>query len=222
MGIEGADAACQKDADVWFQGRTFRAWISTSTESALARVGQGPWFVGSERLGTAADLAANQLGTPFNRSATGSVFATGEYAWTGTVSGGTAASVTCADWTSKDVGLTGLVGQINYAGEEWTVATIATTMAIFTAWSSSRFGQPSCIRRLADGRNSPSVCADIPHLRVSSCGAPNIVEVFAAENHHILEFHGCKCNTRRIVRFSGCRGDLLCAAVVRRPSCPGA
>ncbi len=126
MGVVGADAACQKDADVWFQGHTFRAWISTSTEGALARVGQGPWFVGSERLGTAAELAANQLGTPFNRSATGSVFATGEYAWTGTVSGGTAASTTCADWSSKDLGLTGLVGQINYAGEKWTAATTPT------------------------------------------------------------------------------------------------
>ena len=126
MGVEGADAACKKDADIWFQGHTFRAWISTSTESALARVGQGPWFVGSERLGTAADLAASQLGTQFNRSATGSVFATGEYVWTGTVSGGVAASVTCADWTSKDLGLNGEVGQINFAGEKWTAATTPT------------------------------------------------------------------------------------------------
>jgi hypothetical protein len=54
------------------------------------------------------------------------VFATGEYAWTGTVSGGGAAFVTCADWTSKDPSLTGEMGQINYAGAQWTASTTPT------------------------------------------------------------------------------------------------
>ena len=47
-----------------------------------------------------------------------------------------------------------------------------------------------------------------------------------AEDHDILEFHGCKCNACRIVGLSGWLGastfDRLCAAVVRRPSCPRA
>lgn len=121
-GVAAADAACQKDADVWFSGRHFRAWISTSTESALARVGSGPWFLGTDRLGTTTELAANALGTSFNRTATGSAFATGEYVWTGTASGGLAATDTCADWTSADRSMKGEIGQINYSNEKWTAS----------------------------------------------------------------------------------------------------
>ena len=125
VGVAGA-AACKKDADIWFPGRTFHAWLSTSTEDALARVGQGPWFVGTERLGTVTDLAMNRFGTPFNRTATGSGFATGEYVWTGTASGGIAAPMTCADWTNKSPTLMGEIGPINYAADRWTASTTPT------------------------------------------------------------------------------------------------
>ena len=126
MGVEGADGACQKDADVWFQGRTFRAWISTSTESALARVGQGPWFVGSERLGTAARFR----GQPARYA----VQSFGDRL--GVRDGGIRLDrhrqrrhrrvyhVRRLD--QQGLGLTGLVGQINYAGEKWTSATTPT------------------------------------------------------------------------------------------------
>jgi hypothetical protein len=103
------------------------AFLSTTTESALARIGDGPWWVGSSRLGTPADLASSTLGISLNRSSRGSVFATGEYVWTGTASGGTvAAGQTCADWTSKLNTVTGQLGQIGYSLEKWTASTIDT------------------------------------------------------------------------------------------------
>ena len=127
VGLVAADAACNADGALWFNGRTFVALLSTSTESALARIGDGPWWVGQSPLGSPADLASNALRTALNRSSRGSVFANGEYVWTGTANGGTvAAGQTCADWTSKSNAVSGELGQIGYSLEKWTASTIDT------------------------------------------------------------------------------------------------
>lgn len=123
VGVAAADAACNEDGAIGFSGRVFVAWLSTSTGSALARVGAGPWWVGAASLGSAADLAANRLGTAFNRTPTGSAIATGEYVWTGTDSGGGASADTCADWTSLSSTLAGEMGQVGYPDAAWTAAT---------------------------------------------------------------------------------------------------
>jgi hypothetical protein len=122
-GVAAADAACNDDGAIAFSGRLFVAWVSTGTTSALARVGAGPWWLGAVLLGSATDLAANNLGTTFNRTPTGSAVATGEYVWTGTESGGVASADTCADWTSRAMTVTGEMGQVGYAGASWTAAT---------------------------------------------------------------------------------------------------
>jgi len=127
VGLAAADTACNEDGTLWFTGRNFVAFLSTSTESALARIGDGPWWVGGSRLGSPSDLASNTLGTALKSSPTGSVFATGEYVWTGTASGGiVAAAQTCADWTTKSNTVTGQLGQIGYNLEKWTASTIDT------------------------------------------------------------------------------------------------
>ncbi len=44
-GLEGADAICQELARrVGFGHRTWRAFLSTSTENAIDRIGSGPWY----------------------------------------------------------------------------------------------------------------------------------------------------------------------------------
>jgi len=44
-GIEGADAICQEMAKrVGFGNRTWRAFLSTSTQNAIDRIGTGPWY----------------------------------------------------------------------------------------------------------------------------------------------------------------------------------
>jgi len=44
-GLEGADAHCQSLAEAaGSSGKTWRAYLSTSTENAKDRIGSGPWF----------------------------------------------------------------------------------------------------------------------------------------------------------------------------------
>jgi hypothetical protein len=45
VGLEGADAICQEMASrVGFNNRSWRAYLSTSTQNAKDRVGTGPWY----------------------------------------------------------------------------------------------------------------------------------------------------------------------------------
>jgi hypothetical protein len=41
-------------------------------------------------------------------------------------------------------------------------------------------------------------------------------DLIPAEDHDILEFHGCKCNTRRIVGLWG----VWCTCPPKSPRCP--
>jgi hypothetical protein len=44
-GLDGADAHCAKLAEAaGVRGRTWRAYLSTSTASARDRIGSGPWY----------------------------------------------------------------------------------------------------------------------------------------------------------------------------------
>jgi hypothetical protein len=43
-GLEGADATCQALAEAAGSSRTWRAYLSTSTENARDRIGTGPWL----------------------------------------------------------------------------------------------------------------------------------------------------------------------------------
>jgi hypothetical protein len=43
-GLDGADAKCQDLAEAVGSTRTWRAYLSTTEENAVDRIGEGPWF----------------------------------------------------------------------------------------------------------------------------------------------------------------------------------
>jgi hypothetical protein len=103
-GVAAADALCNLLAAQNFPGKTFKAWISTTTTGALTHIGgptAGPWYVGTTFL---ADTTILTQGTVLKAEF---LTETGHQlphvgVWTGTdVDGGIGPS-TCSDWTSAD------------------------------------------------------------------------------------------------------------------------
>jgi hypothetical protein len=115
-GLEGADAHCQSLAEaagVTTQG-TWRAYLSTSEESAKDRIGAGPWFnVKGEKI---ADDVASLHGEGNSISKETALNEKGETVngrgdepnrhdiLTGSMPDGTAAGETCENWTSSGEG----------------------------------------------------------------------------------------------------------------------
>ncbi|WP_437599703.1 hypothetical protein [Sorangium sp. So ce590] len=113
-GIAGADATCQAlAAEVGAGSRTWRAYLSTSTEDARDRIGQGPW-VNAKGVTVAAtlaelhalpggnvDLFVDHQGKPINGQWAGSPTPNEHDVLTGSAADGTALADTCNDWTSS-------------------------------------------------------------------------------------------------------------------------
>jgi hypothetical protein len=103
-GVAAADALCNALAAANFPGKTFKAWISTSTTGALTHIGgptAGPWYVGTTFL---ADTTILTQGTVLKAEF---LTETGHQlphvgVWTGTDVDGGIGSSTCTDWTSAD------------------------------------------------------------------------------------------------------------------------
>jgi hypothetical protein len=132
-GIAGADALCETlaaEANPALASKTWRAYLSTSTENARARIGTGPW------RNAAGAVIANSVEQLHDQAAGGTLDAT----WpvndfgvpldetgaqvpqnvhdilTGSQQDGTlAANATCNDWT-LNAGGTAQVGHTNRAG----------------------------------------------------------------------------------------------------------
>lgn len=115
-GLEGADAHCAKLAEAaGAAGKTWRAYLSTSTVSARDRIGSGPWFNAKNEM-IAADLAAlhgdaNKISKQTGLTEAGeTVKGRGDNPnmhdiLTGSNADGTvAAGMTCEDWTSNGSG----------------------------------------------------------------------------------------------------------------------
>jgi hypothetical protein len=114
-GIEGADAHCAALAEAaGAGGRTWRAYLSTSSEDARDRIGAGPW-VNAEGVEIAADVEAlhgdaNNVTKETALDETGAVVngrgddPNRHDILTGTRADGTAAAETCEDWTSSGEG----------------------------------------------------------------------------------------------------------------------
>jgi hypothetical protein len=120
-GLAAADALCNDEAKDFLTG-TFVAYLSTDSESALARIGDGPWYTGTTLLGTKDDLAHDALKTSI-LSMTGKSPGKGTQVWTGTVSGGaasTTAAATCRSWTSNAPTDEATIGQLDYPNAGWT------------------------------------------------------------------------------------------------------
>jgi hypothetical protein len=114
-GLDGADAYCAQLAEAaGVTGKTWRAYLSTSTENAKDRIGDGPWYnhAGEEIAADVGSLhgADNKVAKSTALDETGAqVNGRGESPnrhdiLTGSMSDGTAAEQTCEDWTASGEG----------------------------------------------------------------------------------------------------------------------
>ncbi|WP_437278800.1 hypothetical protein WME90_47630 [Sorangium sp. So ce375] len=113
-GIDGADTTCQAlAAEVGAGGRTWRAYLSTSTQNARDRIGKGPW-VNAKGVTVAASVEAlhalpggnpelfvDHKGNRINGQWQGSPTPIEHDILTGSAADGTALDDTCNDWTSS-------------------------------------------------------------------------------------------------------------------------
>jgi hypothetical protein len=126
-GLAGADAHCQKLAEATgISGKTWKAYLSTSSENARDRIGQGPWHNAKGEL-IAASLEelhseANKINKQTALTEKGAlVKGRGDEPnmhdiLTGSTPEGTvAAGQTCSDWTSSSEG-SALVGHHDRMG----------------------------------------------------------------------------------------------------------
>jgi len=127
-GLEGADAQCQKLADAaGAGGKTWHAYLSTSSVNARDRIGDGPWHNAKGELiaNTVDELHsdANKLTKQTALTETGgTVNGRGDTPnqhdiLTGSNADGTvAAGMTCEDWTSNASTSKGFVGHHDRIG----------------------------------------------------------------------------------------------------------
>ncbi|MBP7682692.1 MAG: hypothetical protein KBB95_12390 [Deltaproteobacteria bacterium] len=130
-GIAGADAFCQGLADNAGLGRTFRAWISLTTNAASSRItpatvpyvmlvaGQPGVVVADDWT----DLTDGTLDAAIVRTETGDLV-TQDFAWTNTLAAGNAPHdvATCEGWTASDSGEIGIVGMTTGVDSTWSFA----------------------------------------------------------------------------------------------------
>jgi hypothetical protein len=133
-GLEGADAHCEAlAAAVGAGGKTWRAYLSTSTVDARDRIGTGPWYnaAGVEIAASVADLhsADNNLTaeTALNEQGKAPNYLGGDPPaplaqplqhdiLTGTNEDGTASDLTCNDWTDGTANSTATLGHADRLG----------------------------------------------------------------------------------------------------------
>lgn len=123
-GLAAGDARCNEAAQAAFPGRTFKAWLSTTSTSAASRlVGLGPWYVGDAYLASLAELKTANLHTPLHQDPSGAAVGAPLGVWTGTDIDGTYALSACSDWTSAASNVSGEIGTGGGGGTAWTYAT---------------------------------------------------------------------------------------------------
>ncbi len=121
-GLAGGDAICDAQASAASLGGTWVAWLSTSTVDAKDRLapGSGPFVRAAGTPGTIAndiaDLTDSSLAIEILNDENGNVVDTDVY--TGTLSDGTAASVTCNEWTDGAGSV--IFGHSNRSNGAWT------------------------------------------------------------------------------------------------------
>jgi len=129
-GLSGADAHCQSLAQaVDAGGRTWRAYLSTSTVDARDRIGEGPWFnVRGEMIAESvadlhSDSHSNNLTaeTAINEQGNSPNYIGGPQplehdVLTGTNTDGTASEMTCSNWTDGTAGSTAMLGHADRMG----------------------------------------------------------------------------------------------------------
>ena len=126
-GLAGADALCQRLAEAaGATGKTWRAYLSTASESARDRIGSGPWHNANGVLIAATlddlhDPAKNMISKETGLTETGqTVKGRGDQPnehdiLTGSNADGTANENTCGDWTLNGEG-SAMVGHHDRVG----------------------------------------------------------------------------------------------------------
>lgn len=123
-GLAAGDARCHEAASATFPGRTFVAWLSTTSASAASRLaGGGPWYVGATYLGGVNELTTGTLKTALAKAPNGAAVPAPLGVWTGTEGDGTANAARCIDWTSILNADAAEIGTSGAAGIFWTYAT---------------------------------------------------------------------------------------------------
>jgi hypothetical protein len=146
-GLEGADAHCAALAEAaGVTGRTWAAYLSTSTEAARDRIGSGPW-ANAEGVVIAESVEAlhgegNNISKETALDETGAVVnGRGDEPnrhdiLTGSLPDGTAAEQTCEDWTSAGAETAGMVGHHDRMGLDDSEAA--------RSWNSSHASRGGC------------------------------------------------------------------------------
>jgi hypothetical protein len=154
-GLSGADARCAALADAVGAGaKTWRAYLSTSTENARDRIGSGPWF-NADGVQIASDIDAlhalpsgdadrfiDENGTKISGQWVGSPTPVQHDIMTGSAPDGTKSpddamgrDATCEDWTSSATDAFAQVGHADGLGPMMNPA------APFNSWNSSHANQ---------------------------------------------------------------------------------
>jgi hypothetical protein len=105
-GLAGADAFCQSLAHAaGIQGKTWRAYASTSSENARDRIGAGPWLNAREEVVAADSAELHAVGLPaslvIDESGGTIDYVNAHDIITGSKEDGTFDGASCADYTSS-------------------------------------------------------------------------------------------------------------------------
>jgi hypothetical protein len=135
-GLAGADGKCQQLATQASRSGTFKAWLSSTTISAGARLthSTGPYVLvnGTQVAANWAGLTSGTLLSPINVTETGGAppssnivctFTNVPAAWTATAPNGTLATTvgaTCADWTTSGPSNGAVLGVVSQINGNWT------------------------------------------------------------------------------------------------------
>jgi hypothetical protein len=146
-GLEGADAYCASLAEAaGVTGKTWAAYLSTSSVNARDRIGGGPWHNAKGELiaenPEALHSAANAISKATALNEKGEVVnGRGDQpnrhdVLTGSLPDGTAAPETCEDWTSSGADTAGMVGHHDRTGLDDSDAA--------KSWNSSHASRGGC------------------------------------------------------------------------------
>jgi hypothetical protein len=154
-GLEGADAHCQSLAEAaGSSGKTWRAYLSTSTENAKDRIGSGPWFnakgekIADDVASLHSDANAITKETALNEKGE-VVSGRGDQPnrhdiLTGSMPDGTvAADQTCGDWTLGGAEGAAMVGHHDRMGLDDSAAA--------KSWNSSHASRGGCSQEALRG-----------------------------------------------------------------------
>jgi hypothetical protein len=146
-GLEGADAHCASLAEAaGVTGKTWRAYLSTSTEDARGRIGDGPWFNAEGEMIAENVEALHGEGNNVTKETaldeTGAVVSgRGDEVnrhdiLTGSTAEGASSGATCEDWTSNAADTAGTVGHHDRAGPE--------DLPTGTSWNAAHDSRGGC------------------------------------------------------------------------------